>query len=169
MICYFREGLKPSIKVDMEQQDRESMDFEEMGQRTVNAEAKAGLRASTMVQDSDIRCPRGYRPSNSTAAKVQTQGTKDSHPEEPKVKEIRPTLFRAEASKLSEQARKEKKKKKHQERQDKNQTPASTANATEVQQKKKKKNQDRDVSTVTYFNCNKKGHYASTCTEPPKN
>ena len=30
MICYFREGLKPSIKVKMEQQDRKSMNFEEI-------------------------------------------------------------------------------------------------------------------------------------------
>ena len=151
----------------MEQQDRESMDFEEMVQRAVNAEAKAGLRSSSMVRDSDIRCPRGHRPSNSTAAKVQTQGTKDSHPEEPKAKETRPASSRAEASEPSEQARKEKKRKRHPERRDKKeQTPASTANATEVQQKKKKKNRDRDVSEVTCYNCNKKGHYANTCTEP---
>ena len=166
MIYYFREGLKPSIKVEIEQQDRESIDFEEMMQRAVNAEAKACLRSSSMVRDSDIRCPRGHRPSNSTAAKVQTQGSKDSHPEEPKAKEVKPT--RAEANEPSEQARKEKKKKRHQERRDKDQTPASTANATEVQ-KKKKKNRDQDVSKVTCFNCDKKGHYASTCTEPPKN
>ena len=93
MICYFREGLKPSIKVEMEQQDRESMDFEEMVQRAVNAKSKAGPRSNTMVRNSDICCPRGHRPFNSTASKVQTQGitTKDSHPEEPKVKETRPT------------------------------------------------------------------------------
>ena len=30
MICYFREDLKPSIEVEMEQQDRESMDFQEI-------------------------------------------------------------------------------------------------------------------------------------------
>ena len=54
----------------MEQQDWESMDFEEMVQRAVNAEAKAGLRSSTMVRDSDIRCPKDHRPSNSTVAKV---------------------------------------------------------------------------------------------------
>ena len=42
IICYFREGLKPSIKVEMEQQNQESMDFEQMVKRAVNAEAKVG-------------------------------------------------------------------------------------------------------------------------------
>ena len=170
MICYFQEGLKPSIKVKMEQQDRESMDFEEMVQRAINAESKAGLRSSAMIRDSDIHCPQSHRLSNNTASRVQTQGTtaKDSHKEEPKVKEVKPTLSRAaEASEPLEQARKEKKRKKHSKRRDKKeQTPASTANVTEVQQKKKKKNQDRDVSEVTCYNCNKKGHYANTCTKP---
>ena len=89
------------------------MEFEEIVQRAVNAEAKAGLKSSTMVRDSDIHCPRGHRPSNSTAAKVQTQGTKDSYPEEPKVKETRPAVSQTEASKPSKQVRKEKKKKRH--------------------------------------------------------
>ena len=30
MICYFQKGLKPSIKVEIEQQDREIIDFEEI-------------------------------------------------------------------------------------------------------------------------------------------
>ena len=49
MICYFWEGLKPSIKVEIEQQHWESMNFEELVQKTVNAEAKKGLKSSTMV------------------------------------------------------------------------------------------------------------------------
>ena len=68
------------------------MDFEEMVQRAVNAEVKAGLRSSTMVWDLDIYCPRGHRPSNNTTSKMQTQGTtaKDSfRPEKPKAKEIK--------------------------------------------------------------------------------
>ena len=113
MICYFREGLKPSIKVEMEQQDRESMDFEEMVQRAVNAETKAGLRSSIMVQDSDIRCPRSQCSSYSIATKMQTQETKDFHLEEPKVKETRPAPSWSEASEPSEQACKEKKKKRY--------------------------------------------------------
>ena len=91
MICYFRESLKSSIKVEMEQQDREPMEFEEMVQRAVNAEAKAGLRSSTMVRDSDARCTRGYHPSSSPALKVQTQGItgKESKPEEFRPKEAK--------------------------------------------------------------------------------
>ena len=112
------------------------MNFEEMVQRTVNAEAKTGLRSSVMVQDLDIRCPRGHHPPNSTASKMQTQKTiaKNSYQEKPKVKEVKPILSRAaEASEPSKQARKEKKKKRHPERRDKKEhTPASTANATEV-------------------------------------
>ena len=85
------------------------MNFEEMMQKVVNVEIKAGLRSSTMVQNSDICCPRGYRLFNSTSLKMQTQGItiKDSHPEEPKIKEARLNLSRAEASKPSKQARKE--------------------------------------------------------------
>ena len=171
IICYFRKDLKLSIKVEIEQQDRKSMNFEEIVQTATNAEAKAGLKSSTMVQDSDIRYLRGHRSFISITSNVQTKGTtaKDSHPEEPKIKEVRPTLSRAVASKLSKQACKERKKTRHQERRDKKQTPASTANETEIQQKKKKKNQDQDVSKVMCFNCNKKGHYISTCTKPLKN
>ena len=93
MICYFRKDLKSFIKVKMEQQDREAMNFEKMVQKAVNVEAKAGLRSSTMIWDSEFHCRRGHRPSNSTASKVQTQRVtaKDSHIEEPKVKEVRPT------------------------------------------------------------------------------
>ena len=70
LICYFREDLKPFIKVEMEQSDRESMNFKEIIQRAVNGEPKTNLRSSTMVRDSDIHCPRNHRFSNSTASKV---------------------------------------------------------------------------------------------------
>ena len=46
------------------------MDFKEMVQKAVNAEAKADLQSSTLVRDSDAHCPSDHRPSNSTALKV---------------------------------------------------------------------------------------------------
>ena len=70
IICYFRKSFKPFIKVEIEQQNRESMDFEEMVQKAVNAEARAGLRSSTIVRNSDARYSRGHRPSHNTSSKV---------------------------------------------------------------------------------------------------
>ena len=97
MIYYFRKDLKPSIKVEMEQQDRESTNFEKMVQRAVNAEVKAGLRSSTMVRKSDARCPRGHRPSHNTFSKVQTQGSSHKcspRSKEPKPKDLKPAPLR---------------------------------------------------------------------------
>ena len=170
MIRYFWEGLKPSIKVEMEQQDRASTSFEEMVQRAVNAEAKAGLRSSTMVRDLDARCPRGHRPSHNTSSKMQTQGSKDSSrlketkPKDPKSAPSRDDA--AESPKKDD--RKDKKKRFRGQRREhtgerKEQTPATNVNTTDVSKKKKKR---RDVSEITCFNCDKKGHFASNCTKP---
>ena len=160
MICYFREDLKPSIKVEMEQQDRESIDFEEMVQRAVNAEAKAGLRSSTMVRKLDVRCPRGHRPSHNTSSKVQTQGSKDSsRSEEPKPKDPKPAPLRDNAAEpAKKEDRKERKKKLWNQRREHTgeQTPAIGVN-TEAPKKKLK---------TKCFNYNKKGHYTNECTEP---
>ena len=101
---------------------------------------------------------------------MQTQETtaKDSHPEEPKVKEVKLTSsWDEKANKPSEQACKEKKRKKYPKKRDKKEQPlASTTNTTEIDQKKKKKNQDRDISKIMYYNSNKKGHYANIYTKP---
>ena len=176
MICYFRKGLKLSIKIEMEQQDREAMNFVEMMQRAVNAEAEAGLRSSVMVWDSDIRCPQGHRPSNNTTSKMQTQGTsaKKLDPKESRTKEAKPAEEKASdpprtnAVEFSEQDKKAKKDRKwrFRERKERSEdTPATGDNAIGVS-KKKKKNRDCDTNGVTCYNCNKKGHFANTCTEP---
>lgn len=34
---------------------------------------------------------------------------------------------------------------------------------------KKQKRLDKDLSTITYYNCNKKRHYANTCLDLSKN
>ena len=91
MICYFQQGLKPYIKVEMEQQDWASTSFEKIVQRAVNAEAKAGLRSSTMVRNSDARYPKGHRSYHNTSSKVLIQGTTAKKPraEEPRPKEAK--------------------------------------------------------------------------------
>ena len=165
MICYFWEGLKPSIKVEMEQQDRESTNFEEMVQRAVNAEVKANLRSSTMVRELDACCPRGHRLSHNTSFKMQTQGS--SHKNSPRSKEPKPKDPKLAPSRddVAEPAKKkdrtEKKKRLRNQRREHTgeQTPVTRVN-TKILKKKVK---------ARCFNCNKKGHYANKCTKPPKN
>ena len=165
MIYYFWKGLKPSIKVEIEQQDRESTNFKEMVQRAINAEAKAGLRSSTIIRESDARCPRGHRPSHNTSSKVQIQGSsyKDSpRSKEPKPKDPKPAPSRDNAAEPAKKEDRKKKKKRLRSQRRKHtgeQTPATRVNTKALKKKIKAK----------YFNCTKKSHYANEYTKPPKN
>ena len=104
---------------------------------------------------------------------------KDPRVEEPKSKPLESkssASLRIEQPDSPEKAWKEKKKKWQKERQDKKRdlTLATGVNTTDTAdgQKKKKKTSNQtlgDISDIMYYNCNKKGHYANTCSELPKN
>ena len=71
-------------------------------------------------------------------------------------------------SEPSDKARKEKKKNQYKDKKDSREnkdssTPATRVNKAEVDGRKKK-----DISEVTYYNCNKKGHFAMKYPEPRK-
>ena len=149
----------------MQQQNRESMDFEEMAQRLVNAEAKAGLRSSTMVRELDARCPRGHRPSHNTSSKVQTQGSSHKNSprsDEPKPKDPKPAPSHDNAAKPAKKEDRKENKKSLQNQRRKHtseQNPATRVNTKAPKMKVK----------ARCFNYNKKGHYANEYTKPPKN
>ena len=139
-----------------------------MVQRAVNVKTKAGLRSSTIVRDSDTRCPKSHRPSHNTSSKLQTQGSKDpSRSKKPKLKDPKPAPSRDNAMEpAKKENRKNKKKKLQNRRWEWNKQILPTGNNTKIPKKKKKRH---DPSGVTYFNCNKKVHYASGCIKPLKN
>ena len=128
----------------------------------------------------DQYCAQGNWPANSTITKSQGSTMKDSRIEKPKTRgsELlsgpqRSTSGPYRSNKSFEKAQKEKKK--EQRRQDRkcqegstSTTKVNAAQTGEPYPKKKKlqKRSDRDLSMVTYFNCEKKGHYANTCPEP---
>ena len=94
-----------------------------MVQRTVNAKAKAGLRSSTMIWDSDARCPRHHYPSHNTSSKVQSQGSNNkdsSYSEELKPKDLKPSppYDNAAVEPAKKKDRKDKKKKFRRQRQE---------------------------------------------------
>ena len=79
MVRYFEEGLKLSIKAKIDQDDSQLIGYEELVTKAVRVEAKAGLRPSSYVRETDLSCLRGNRPPYTTAHKVQTQGPMKDH------------------------------------------------------------------------------------------
>ena len=70
MVRYFEEGLKPSIKAKMDQNNTQLVDYKELVAKAVKTKAKAGLRPSFYVQKTDQNYFRGNWPANTTAHKI---------------------------------------------------------------------------------------------------
>ena len=70
MVRYFEESLKPSIKAEMEQDDFQLVDYKELVAKAVRAKAKAGLRPSSYIRETDLWYRRENRPAHATAHKV---------------------------------------------------------------------------------------------------
>ena len=103
------------------------MNFEEMIQKTINTEAKTGLRYSIMVRDLDIYYTKDHYLSNSIVLSIQIQKTtakepcpKKSRPKKAKsAKNEAPTLSQTNMAKFSKQSKKDKKDKKRRSREHK--------------------------------------------------
>ena len=54
MVKYFEESLKPSIKAEIDQDATYLNDYEELIAKEVGTEAKAGLRPSSYIRETDI-------------------------------------------------------------------------------------------------------------------
>ena len=67
MIRFFRKGLKPLVRAQIEQRSRESDSWEELVEKAVNAKAKAGLLPTSLTRYMDERAPCGNRPIHTTA------------------------------------------------------------------------------------------------------
>ena len=85
MIRYFREGLRLSVSVKMEQRGRKLNSFEELVKKAIDAKAKAALWPRFYACETDQHCLRGSR---LLVAKASTQGQpmKDPKFKEPKSK-----------------------------------------------------------------------------------
>lgn len=57
LIRFFQEGLKPSVKVQMEQRGRELDSWDELVEKAIDAEAKAGLQSPSILRETDQTLP----------------------------------------------------------------------------------------------------------------
>ena len=116
MLRYFREGLRPSIRVELEHRDLELESFEQLIKKVVEAEGKASLRPRTTTWEMDQHCSRGSRPTNTTVAKANTPNSsmKDPRVEEPKVRTQEATSpYHHKSIEISDRKTRKEKKKQH--------------------------------------------------------
>ena len=172
MLRYFREGLRPSIRVELEHRDLELESFEQLVKKVVEAEGKASLRPRTTTREMDQRCPQGNRPAHTTVAKSSASATWDpqDEPSEKVPTQYNPPHFSHPHSSRSEncpdrKARKEKKKK---HRREQAQRGSIFTSATNVNVASTNGGARRELNQVTCYSCLKKGHYTDKCTEPNK-
>ena len=72
MVHYFEEGLKPSIKAQIDQDAQQLDSFEDLVTKTVKAKVKADLRPSLYVRKTDYYCPQGSRLAHLIAHRIKT-------------------------------------------------------------------------------------------------
>ncbi len=63
LIRYFREGLHPSIRAQLDHRGQDLDVWEEVVEKAGDAEAKANLQPPFYIREIDSRCPKGHRPS----------------------------------------------------------------------------------------------------------
>ena len=54
MIWYFEEGLKPSIKAKIDQDNSQLINYKELVSKVVKAKAKTGLQPSSYMRETDL-------------------------------------------------------------------------------------------------------------------
>ena len=161
----------------MDQNNFQLINYEELVARAVRAKAKASLRPSSYVRETDQNCLQGNWPAHTTAHKVQTQGVRKNHhgndSKASKGSASIPASASNQDSEPSDKAKKDKKKNwrgKRDSREPKDSTtPVSGVNTAKVGGGKQKRKNKKDISGVTCYNCNKKGHFLNKCLESPKN
>ena len=155
----------------MEPRSQEYDSWDKLVKKTVAVEAKASLQPSYYSRNMDNCCPKGNYSSHTTLSKPQSAWEPcDEFSDKTQTHQAQNKSTPSNSSRLDsgetsgKKARKEKKKKYHQEHKNDSGTPATGVNADNVASGRAPK----ELSHITCFNCDKKGHYADKYPERRK-
>ena len=181
-LCHtFYDGLRPSVKLWIGEEGRQQLSWDDLISAANRAEAKARIEDYRHL---DQRCPKGKRP---LKLSIDSRDEKPGEKPQPKattsglsVTPAKPASGFQQGSEAAEKARKEKRKNWQQKQRERREAsanpegnPATGSNTTGGKKKAgqnrgQKRGQNQDLSQVTCWNCDKKGHYATNCTKLPK-
>ncbi len=163
LICYFREGLRPSIRAQLDNRGRDLDAWDEMVEKTVNAEAKASLQPPSGTRKIDSRCSKGYRP----LVKKDKDNTYWEQRDETSNKDKEKAKCHNLLSSANQPQTQASNSKRRQRKGRGGGHPATGVNATKVV--KKDKDKANDLSHVECYTYKQKGHYANKYPDKPKN
>ena len=146
LIWYFREGLRPSIRAQLDARGRELDSWDEVVEKTINAEAKASLQLYSRTRKMDSKCPRDELP------------VKSDDLSEPKEKTKFPHIFSANwgSDQMSDEMSDRSPGKKD-----------SGPHCGSYQGSRQSSHRSaKNLSHITCFNCDQKGHYTTQCPKP---
>ncbi len=162
LIRYFREGLRPSIWAQLDHRGQDLDGWEEVVEKAGDVEPKVNLQPPFYVRDIDARCPKGHRPSSKKGKKdTDREPQNEAFKDKDKAKS-----HSSSASANQPQAQASKKDKRGRRRDHGGGHPATGVNATKVAKKDKA---TKDLSHIKCYTCHQKGHYATKCSDKPKN
>ena len=162
MIRFFRKGLKPSIRAQLDARGRDLDSWEEAVKKAVNAEAKTMLQSSASIRDIDSRCPRGNRPAKK---EDKNSSGKNKSTDSPSA-DTSSGKQSSSTQQTSSNPKKDRGPRRRGGRGGQGRSPDSPATGVNVVPTKEGK--DRDMSKVECYNCHRKGHYSNKCPRNPK-
>lgn len=194
LIRFFREGLKPSVKAEMEQR----VSWDEFVKKAIDAEAKASLQPPSTLREMDQRSPYGNRPTHTSAGKSQFLLPRDpcngsfevkvtttqepcnwpsdevptydqpSHSPQSQSSHRYSSHLPSRSENISVETsdKKSRRKKKARYRKKQGHGRNSGTPVTGIETTSMSGGVSKDLSHITCFNCNEKGHYSYKCPEP---
>lgn len=182
----------------MDQRGRELDSWDELVEKAIDAEAKASLQPAFILREMDQRCPQGNRLADATMAKTQATGTWDPR-DKPfasvedtsnKPEPLLPHSLRSQSSSFQSsrsqslyspllrshfsrpQKAKNLDKMSRREKKEENrlaQIRGRELGALIYTSRARSNGVRKDLSHITYFKRDKKGHYVDKCPEPKEN